>query len=62
MAALSDQQQLAEDQRVELYEEVIWIIDDGQHKEIKLDASASLKLLAFLQVHRERLNLQAREE
>ena len=62
MAALSDQQQLADDQRVELYEEVIWIIDDSQHKEIKLDASASLKLLTFLQVHRERLNRQAREE
>jgi hypothetical protein len=46
MAALSDQQQLADDQRVE----------------IKLDAEASLKLLTFLQVHRERLNRQAREE
>jgi hypothetical protein len=51
MAAIFDQAKLNAEgtQRVELYKGAeLWIIDDENHKEIKLPAIATVNLLAFL--------------
>ncbi len=61
MATLLDSAPISSNQRVELYEEgILWIIDDDQHKEIKLDAAASTQLFDFLLLHQERLIKEAR--
>ncbi len=63
MAALLDSVSISTTQRVELYEEgIIWIIDDDQHKEIKLDAATSTQLFDFLLLHQERLIKEARAD
>ena len=60
MVALIYQQPNSATQRAEIYEEgIVWIIDDGEYKEIKLDAAAATQLLAFLQLHQERLTREA---
>jgi hypothetical protein len=64
MAALFDQAKLnkAGTQRVELYEDgAVWLIDDAQHKEIKLEGQASINMFAFLLQWQEKLHQAERQ-
>lgn len=61
MAALIDQMELSQNQRVELYEEgVIWIVQASvpggkPAQEIKLDVAAAIRLFDFLLPYEEPL-------
>jgi hypothetical protein len=61
MAALLDQMELSQHQRVELYEEgVTWIVQERvpgvqPAQEVKLDAAAALQLFDFLLLYEEQL-------